>query len=391
MKTSWFQNGNEYHYGEVSSQIDVLPVGIYNIKTHPMTGKIYLCKVDEDFKFNHKIYGLEKDFVQRVKTTYNSVKDNLGILLNGVKGSGKSVSAKLICNTLNLPVIVVDGKYDYLPTFISELQQNVVIFIDEYEKIYKEDGDVLTVMDGIFKTAYKHVFLLTTNDLFINRNMLQRPGRIRYVKTYEDLTSDVVEEIIDDMLVNTSHKEDCIQSISNLAIITVDLVKSIIQEVNIHDEAPSKFIDFFNVKSSYGDYLTTIPTDLVLVKDGVITKELFAENINLETFKDLREGNHIYHNQEYVAKIVQKYPNNMLKLYVGYNKVTNKVNTDIHNDDDTIATYKYDEYDELKYTIIDGVSYYTTQSSNPDLKVNVMVQMRPVAITHLNYRQSLLC
>lgn len=29
MKTSWFQNGNEYHYGEVSSQIDVLPVGIY--------------------------------------------------------------------------------------------------------------------------------------------------------------------------------------------------------------------------------------------------------------------------------------------------------------------------------------------------------------------------
>jgi hypothetical protein len=387
MKTSWFQNGNEYHYGEVSSQIDVLPVGIYNIKTHPMTGKIYLCKVDEDFKFNHKIYGLEKDFVQRVKTTYNSVKDNLGILLNGVKGSGKSVSAKLICNTLNLPVIVVDGKYDYLPTFISELQQNVVIFIDEYEKIYKEDGDVLTVMDGIFKTAYKHVFLLTTNDLFINRNMLQRPGRIRYVKTYEDLTSDVVEEIIDDMLVNTSHKEDCIQSISNLAIITVDLVKSIIQEVNIHDEAPSKFIDFFNVKGSYADYTNTIPTDLVLVKEGVITKELFAENINLETFKDLREGNYIYHNQEYFGKIIQKYPNNMLKIGVGYNKVNKKS----ENGDDYIEKVSsLDDYQE-NITVIDGVSYYTTQSSNPDLKVYVMVQMRPVAITHLNYRQSLLC
>lgn len=387
MKTSWFQNGNEYHYGEVSSQIDVLPVGIYNIKTQPMTGKIYLCRVEEDFKFNHKIYGLEKDFIQRVKTTYNSVKDNLGILLNGVKGSGKSVSAKLICNTLNLPVIVVDGKYDYLPTFISELQQNVVIFIDEYEKIYKENGDVLTVMDGIFKTAYKHVFLLTTNDLFINRNMLQRPGRIRYVKTYEDLTSEVVEEIIDDMLINTSHKEDCIQSISNLAIITVDLVKSIIQEVNIHDEAPSKFIDFFNVKGSYGDYSTTIPTDLVLVKEGVITKELFAENINLESFKDLREGNYIYHNQEYIGKIIQKYPNNMLKISVGYNKINKKSN---NSDDFVEIVPSLDIYQE-NITIIDGVSYYTTQSSNPDLKVNVMVQMRPVAITHLNYRQSLLC
>jgi AAA+ ATPase superfamily predicted ATPase len=387
MKTSWFQNGNEYHYGEVSSQIDVLPVGIYNIKIQPMTGKIYLCKVDEDFKFNHKIYGLEKDFIQRVKTTYNSVKDNLGILLNGVKGSGKSVSAKLICNTLNLPVIVVDGKYDYLPTFISELQQNVVIFIDEYEKIYKENGDVLTVMDGIFKTAYKHVFLLTTNDLFINRNMLQRPGRIRYVKTYEDLTSEVVEEIIDDMLVNTSHKEDCIQSISNLGIITVDLVKSIIQEVNIHDEAPSKFIDFFNVKGSHADYTNTIPTDLVLVKEGVITKELFAENINLETFKDLREGNYIYHNQEYFGKIIQKYPNNMLKIGIGYNKVNKKSEK---GDDYTEKVSSLDDYQE-NITVIDGVSYYTTQSSNPDLKVNVMVQMRPVAITHLNYRQSLLC
>ena len=297
------------------------------------------------------------------------------------------MSAKLICNTLNLPVIVVDGKYDYLPTFISELQQNVVIFIDEYEKIYKENGDVLTVMDGIFKTAYKHVFLLTTNDLFINRNMLQRPGRIRYVKTYEDLTSEVVEEIIDDMLVNTSHKEDCIQSISNLAIITVDLVKSIIQEVNIHDEAPSKFIDFFNVKGSYGEYSTTIPTDLVLVKEGVITKELFAENINLESFKDLREGNYIYHNQQYIGKIIQKYPKNMLKIGVGYNKINKKSN---NSDDYEHGLHSLDDYQE-NITVIDGVSYYTTQSSNPDLKVNVMVQMRPVAITHLNYRQSLLC
>jgi hypothetical protein len=238
-------------------------------------------------------------------------------------------------------------------------------------------------MDGIFKTAYKHVFLLTTNDLFINRNMLQRPGRIRYVKTYEDLTSEVVEEIIDDMLVNTSHKEDCIQSISNLAIITVDLVKSIIQEVNIHDEAPSKFIDFFNVKGSHADYTNTIPTDLVLVKEGVITKELFAENINLETFKNLREGNYIYHNQEYFGKIIQKYPNNMLKIGVGYNKVNKK-----YEKGDEVPSL--DDYQE-NITVIDGVSYYTTQSSNPDLKVYVMVQMRPVAITHLNYRQSLLC
>jgi hypothetical protein len=38
--------------------------------------------------------------------------------------------------------------------------------------------------------------------------------------------------------------------ISNLSIITIDLVKSVIEEVNIHDEDPSHFKDIFNTQSN---------------------------------------------------------------------------------------------------------------------------------------------
>lgn len=379
MKTSWFENGNQYHYGEVSNQIDVLPVGIYNIKTHPMTGKIHLCRVEDNFKFNHKIYGLEKDFIQRVQRTYDCVNDNLGILLNGVKGTGKSVTAKQICNILNLPVIIVDGKYDTLPTFISELQQNVVVFIDEYEKIYKEDSDILTIMDGIFKTEYKHVFLLTTNDLFINRNMLQRPGRIRYVKTYEDLSPEVVEEIVNDMLINKQHKEDCIATISKLEIITVDLVKSIIQEVNIHDQSPKKFIDFFNVKSNSSHHYTT-PTDMFVVTNGAITSELYRENVHLETFSNLRVGNNLYHEESFIGRIVEKYSNNIVKLFIGYNKVEDP------EDFDENGNFIYDNYEADSVLKIDNSYYIKSTSLKSDIKKYIMVHLKAVPQTHANYK-----
>lgn len=379
MQTSWFKNGHEYHYGEVSNQIDVLPVGIYNIKANPMSGKIHLCRVEDNFKFNHKIYGLEKDFIQRVQRTYDCVNDNLGILLNGIRGTGKSVTAKQICNILNLPVIIVDEKYDTLPTFISELQQNVVVFIDEYEKIYKEDSDILTVMDGIFKTEYKHVFLLTTNDLFINRNLLQRPGRIRYVKTYEDLSPEIVEEIVDDMLVNKKHKEDCIATISKLEIITVDLVKSIIQEVNIHDQSPKKFIDFFNVKGNSSYYYTT-PTDMFVVTNGAITSELYRENVHLETFSNLRVDQNLYHEESFIGRIVEKYSNNIIKLFIGYNKVENP------QDFDENGNFIYDNYEADSVLKIENSYYIKSTSLKSDIKKYIMVHLKAVPQTHANYK-----
>ena len=134
--------------------------------------------------------------------------------------------------------------------YLSTFQQDFVVLIDEYEKIYdtKNADSLLSLMDGALKGNSRKVFLLTTNEMSVNTYLLQRPGRIRYVKKFTDMTKEVIEEVLDDTLIYPEFKEDCIDVISKMSIITIDLAKSVAGEVNIHNESPKEFIDIFNIK-----------------------------------------------------------------------------------------------------------------------------------------------
>jgi hypothetical protein len=250
----WNKSGNNFSIGDVTNQIETLPPGIYSLN-QSMFG-FYLERIEDKFEFSHKLYGLETRLIDRVVKTWTETDRNLGILLNGLKGTGKTVSAKVICNQLDLPVILVNTNPEGggIPEFLNNIQQEVVVLIDEYEKIFGEDAELLTVMDGVLTGTSRKLFLLTTNKTYINDNMLQRPSRIRYFKTFKDLSPAVIEEIIDDTLVNRKFKHDVISTISNLEIITIDIVKSIIEEVNLHNESPNEFMDVFNVKKITGKY-----------------------------------------------------------------------------------------------------------------------------------------
>jgi hypothetical protein len=249
MNNNWVKQGNNYFIREISQNKKQIQPAVYKINADPMSGEVYITHIQDKFEFPYKIYGIESNFINRVIKTYHNTNSNLGLLLNGVKGTGKTVTAKQICNELELPVLIIHESYDNIPSFINQIQQNVIILIDEFEKIYQDrDHSVLTIMDGVMDNGFRKVFILTTNELYINANLIQRPGRIRYLKTYSDLTLEIINEIVDDKLIYTNHKEDTIEFISQLETITVDIVKSIIDEVNIHNEPPSIFGDVFNIK-----------------------------------------------------------------------------------------------------------------------------------------------
>lgn len=250
MKKNWVQSGNDFFLQEVSQNKELLPGGIYKINEHPVTKDLFLTQVQDKFSFPYKVYGVEAEFVNRMKKTYENTNGNLGILMNGVKGTGKTVTAQQVCNILNLPVLIVHEPYNNLSSFINELQQDVIVFFDEYEKMYNNyDSSILTVMDGVLNNEHRKVFLLTTNSLYLNDNLLQRPGRLRYIKTFSDLTLDVIMEVVDDKLKHKAFRKECIEFISRLETITIDIVKAVIEEVNIHNEAPEKFKDIFNIKA----------------------------------------------------------------------------------------------------------------------------------------------
>jgi len=98
------------------------------------------------------------------------------------------------------------------------------------------------------KTQYRKIFLLTTNRTWINDNLLNRPGRIRYVKNFRDLDLNQINEIIDDCLVNKEWREQIVAFLKPLEIITVDIVKAVISEVNIYNENPFDCCKHLNVK-----------------------------------------------------------------------------------------------------------------------------------------------
>lgn len=287
VKKVWNEDDSRLYLSFPSKEFDLLDAGaVYSIGVDEV-GRFFLTKKSDGYKFDYKLYGLETDFINRVVKTYSKTQGNLGILLNGIKGTGKTVSSKLIATKINLPIIVVDRKMDGVHTFLNTITQDITVFIDEYEKIYGESSQMLTIMDGALNSTYRRLFLLTTNELYVDRNIIERPSRVRYLKVFGNLKPDVVEEVVDDILEYTQFKKECITFISSLETITIDIVKAVLNEVNIHEEAPSVFESVFNVKKIKGSY------NVNLVEDGGLNQ--LAKNVRVypkPTYTDSSIGYH---------------------------------------------------------------------------------------------------
>ncbi len=173
----------------------------------------------------------------------------------------KTVTAKELCNRLQLPVILVqsmgsntnDKLIKYLSTAIDF---DCIFFFDEYEKEFKDSSDVLSFMDGTYNSIYRKIFLLTTNELNVDSNLLGRPSRIRYKKSFGNLSEEVTREILNDILEDKTAIEKVIELTHSMNIITIDLIKAIATEINIHGiEYLPDIKETFNIEFSSFAYL----------------------------------------------------------------------------------------------------------------------------------------
>lgn len=223
-----------------------LPVGVYRIEFDPERG-FYLTLLEDSFSMPAKIYGLQRGLIDRVKTSFHAHNTNLGVLLNGLRGTGKTVTCKMLCNELKLPVVLVEKQRDGLPQFLSEISQTVVLFFDEFEKTFEQDrgASLLSVMDGAATNPNKKLFLLTNSER-VDGNLLDRPGRIRYRKVFANLDKAQVTEIASDRLHDKSRVEAVVDYVSALDVITVDVVLALCDEVNLFGEDPKVFGSIFN-------------------------------------------------------------------------------------------------------------------------------------------------
>ena len=200
----------------------------------------------------------------------------------------KTVCAKTLANMLQLPIIILKHIGDDTSAavdYVSTMPCDCIIFMDEFEKNFPNDcQEILQMMDGVYNSEFRKIFLLTTNELNVNDNLLGRPSRIRYVKQFGNLDKATVEEYLDENLVDKSAKKDIMDFIDTLTISTIDILKSIVNEVNIHGiDGFINYREFFNVTTetySYSTYYGTVQdSDLAKKDSDKFTIENFVRQI----------------------------------------------------------------------------------------------------------------
>lgn len=215
-----------------------------------------------EFKMPEKVYDIEKNLRFVIKKSFSHNSQNLGVLLTGNKGQGKSVTAKLICKDIDIPVIIINKPIPNDVNFISFLKnitQDYILFIDEFEKLFKSSNShgnekndnhsqesFLSFMDGVLTTENKILFLLTTNE-HVNEFLINRPSRIKFLKEYDELSEELFEMIVSDKLTNKEYREDLENSVSFLNL-NIDLLINMVNDINMLDKPFSTFSNLYNYK-----------------------------------------------------------------------------------------------------------------------------------------------
>lgn len=258
----FFRNGNTFRVADNNSlnMTEHLPVGTYIVKQDPF--KNFFLEMIESFKQVPKLYGDTQRNSDRIISTFLARDNSTGVLLNGEKGSGKSLLAKTLsidaASKWGIPTIVINHPWagDDFNKLIQDIDQPCVILFDEFEKVYDRETQehILTLLDGVFPT--KKMFVLTCNDKFrVDSHMRNRPGRIFYMLDFKGLATEFIREYCEDNL--KPNLQTHIPRICDIAMLfdqfNFDMLKAVIEEMNRYDEAPQTAMRMLNAKPEFSN------------------------------------------------------------------------------------------------------------------------------------------
>jgi hypothetical protein len=229
-----------------------LPGGNYVVKCSP-TGEYYLEKAD-DFKSIKKVYGKGNRYAERIISTFENREASTGVLLNGEKGSGKTLLARELSIQMakkGVPTLLVNQEHagETFRKFMQDIHQPCIVLFDEFEKVFSHGAqeDALTLFDGVCQA--KKLFIMTVNNKWaVNEHMRNRPGRIFYLIDFKGLDEAFIREYCEEVLVNQSH----IDSICSLAVLfeefNFDMLKALVEEMNRYNETPRQALELLNMR-----------------------------------------------------------------------------------------------------------------------------------------------
>lgn len=256
--TYYLKSGNTFRVSskEAMDLHETLPAGNYVIKADLM-GNLYLEEI-ESFEISGKIYGDTLRHTERILSTFMDRAASTGVMLNGEKGSGKTLLAKNLSYTAaksGIPTIVINAAWhgDKFNALIQSIEQPCIVLFDEFEKVYDSDEQeqMLTLLDGVFPS--KKLFVLTCNDKWrVDQHMRNRPGRIFYMIDFKGLSAEFIREYCEDRLNNKEHIDRMVQIAGTFDQFNFDMLKATVEEMNRYNETPQEALSILNAKPEYG-------------------------------------------------------------------------------------------------------------------------------------------
>ena len=232
-----------------------LPPGTYII-VMPGPGMFAFDEV-ESFKLPKKLYGDTTANADRILRTFADRPNGTGVMLNGEKGSGKTLLAKTLAikaAKMGVPTILINAEWhgDGFNKLIQSIDQPAILIFDEFEKVYESETqeEILTLLDGVFPT--KKLFVFTCNDKWkVNQHMRNRPGRVFYYLEYKGLGVEFVREYCEDNLNNKDHIDGvCI--LSHLYDhFNFDMLTAIVEEMNRYNENAQDATRILNARPEF--------------------------------------------------------------------------------------------------------------------------------------------
>lgn len=221
-------------------ECDLTPGMVYNIDVDRYTDAISLEETS-GLSLPSKVYCTPRDerFIDKVINSYNLSESGFtGVMLAGLKGSGKTVMAKMIANNSGLPIINIDKNIRpyILRNLVEKLGDTSVCFLfDELDKVLEDydDSVLLQVLDGS-DTKGKHMILFTCNDdNEISEYLIDRCSRIRYWREFDEMSPSLIMEVLNDKLNDKKEVKSLTDFIKdNFEVCSFDNIASFVKEAN---------------------------------------------------------------------------------------------------------------------------------------------------------------
>ena len=260
-----------------------IPAGVYYVRREQSKG-FYLHRRPMPELNESKIYGELPKKCDKALDTFARFERNLGVILSGDKGIGKSLFAKVLSQAAigeGYPVLIIDRPYDELGDFLDGIEQECIVIFDEFDKTFAVSGqnEMLSVFDGM--SVGKKLFVITCNELSrVSEFLVNRPGRFHYHFRFGYPGTKEVKEYLEDKVPACYHTQilDAVV-FSKKAKLNYDCLRAIAFELSLGIPFEEAVRDLNVPNSSGGHYDvclsytngTTLTNDSV--KMDLITKD----------------------------------------------------------------------------------------------------------------------